>query len=520
MNFRARVELPHLVRNCQVMEETSNIASVGVLFDGRYKLLRPLSSDGGTADVWLALDINTIDEVYDDTEDRLTSDEESGIKVAIKIYRPKNALDVGDQRFRDEFKIVFNCHHTNLVQPINFSIYKGVPYLVLPFCKNGSSERLLGKISDKDELWRYIADVSAGLAYLHSFNPTIVHHDIKPANILVDDSNNFAITDFGISSHRGFNREGYDDSQSGTMAYMAPERFADDYESMPESDIWSFGATLYELVTGQVPFGEEGGMAQVRSGNKPVPPIAGPIPNDIKALIYDCLSLDPSRRPSAGYILKAAEGREYPVKNRMKYYIAGGTLAVVLAILLIVLLIPRKDKPGTTVQPSVPDSELFAGAMELVDSPDAGDLREGLARLDSLGNLGYVPALYQLAYTYGWYSDSASVARKQLLGIEYYPRDTDEGLLPKSQAINTKAIALFSRIEEIDNPDYPDINANAMYRLACYYVNENRVFKRDVGRAETLLKASRKWAEISRDSILLRRIDAGLEELKLSKEER
>ena len=72
-----------------------------------------------------------------------------------------------------------------------------------------------------------------------------MHHDIKPANVLIDDSKNFAITDFGISSHRGLNREGYDDSQSGTMAYMAPERFKDDYESIPESDIWSFGATLF-----------------------------------------------------------------------------------------------------------------------------------------------------------------------------------------------------------------------------------------------------------------------------------
>ena len=130
---------------------------------------------------------------------------------------------------------MFNCHHTNLVQPINFSIFDGIPYLVLPFCQKGSSETLQGKITDSKELWRYISDVSAGLAYLHAFTPTIVHHDIKPANVLIDDNGNFAITDFGISSHRGFNRDGYDSSQSGTMAYMAPERFNDDYESMPST---------------------------------------------------------------------------------------------------------------------------------------------------------------------------------------------------------------------------------------------------------------------------------------------
>lgn len=131
----------------------NNKVTSGLLLDGRYKLLRPLSSNGGTADVWLALDTNTIDAVFDDNNDELTSNEASGIKVAIKIYRPKNALDLGEQRFREEFKIVFNCHHTNLVQPINFSISDGIPYLVLPFCQNGSSEKIQGKFHDKHELW-------------------------------------------------------------------------------------------------------------------------------------------------------------------------------------------------------------------------------------------------------------------------------------------------------------------------------------------------------------------------------
>ena len=81
------------------MKEINSIAESGQLFDGRYKLLRPLSSDGGTADVWLALDLNTIDEVFDDESDNIKAVEETGIKVAIKIYRPKNALDLGEQRF-------------------------------------------------------------------------------------------------------------------------------------------------------------------------------------------------------------------------------------------------------------------------------------------------------------------------------------------------------------------------------------------------------------------------------------
>lgn len=493
------------------MKDINSIAANGVLFDGRYKLLRPLSSDGGTADVWLALDLNTVDEVYDDKDDRLISVEETGIKVAIKIYRPKNALDMGEQRFREEFKIVFNCHHTNLVQPINFSIYEGIPYLVLPYCQKGSSEKLQGRINDNDELWRYISDVSAGLAYLHAFNPTIVHHDIKPANVLVDDNENFAITDFGISSHRGLNREGYDENQSGTMAYMAPERFRDEYESIPESDIWSFGATLYELITGRVPFGENGGWEQLQN-HKSVPAIEQSIPNDIKNLINDCLSPDITKRPSAEYINKAAQAKEYPVKNKTKLLIAGGVILLAI-IVAVVLFIRPEDKPV----PVVSMDDRYMQAMELVSSDNADNLRKGLSVLDSLGKLSYVPALYEQALTYGWYSDSASVARKNLLGIDMYPEDTAVKYMPKSKDINDRAINLFSRIKDLKDERYPYINADALYRLACYYANDvvsdSKIVVKDERRAESLLNEALKWAQKSNDEKIRNRIIVGLGEL-------
>lgn len=478
------------------MKESNSKISSGVLLDGRYKLLRPLSSDGGTADVWLALDTNTIDEVYNDDNDSISSEEESGIKVAIKIYRPKNALDLGEQRFREEFKIVFNCHHTNLVQPINFSIFEGIPYLVLPYCQKGSSESLQGKINDTDELWRYISDVSAGLAYLHAFNPTIVHHDIKPANVLIDDSDNYAITDFGISSHRGLNREGYDESQSGTMAYMAPERFKEDYESTPESDIWSFGATLYELITGKVPFGENGGLSQLEN-NSTCPQITNNVPSDIKKLIYDCLSLDPTKRPSATTIHKAAESKRYPLKNKRLYAIGGALLFVI--ILLVVLLMPKKEDISTPIK-QLSNEERFENAMELVNSKDVEKLKQGMLMLDTLSARGYVPALYEQAYTYGWYDDSASVARKELLGIERNAKYPDERrYMPKEKQINIKAMGIFTRIEEIGDTNYPEINANALYRLACYYVNPNDVFQQDLDRAEVLLKQALEWSEKGND---------------------
>lgn len=222
------------------MSEIETFSQQDKIFDGHYQLLRPLSTEGGTADVWLAIDTNTIDSMGD-TENN--PDNASGMLVAIKVYRPKNALDIdGEQRFRDEFKIVYECRHENLLQPTNFSIFDGIPYLVLPYCKYGSSEQLIGKTLSADDIWKFILDVSSGLNRLHTNNPTIIHQDIKPANILIDNSKDYAITDFGISSRSGGDHGYYyDEENSGTMAYMAPERFQENTEPMPQSDIWAFG---------------------------------------------------------------------------------------------------------------------------------------------------------------------------------------------------------------------------------------------------------------------------------------
>lgn len=482
---------------------------IGYMLDGRYKLLRPLSSAGGTADVWLALDTLTIDEVYDEERDEIAAQEGSGIEVAIKVYRPKNALDLGEQRFRDEFKIVFNCHHSNLVQPINFGIADGnMPYLVLPFCRRGSSEKKQGRLTTRKELWRYIGDVASGLAFLHAFTPTIVHHDIKPANVLVDDNGNYAITDFGISSHRGLNREGYDDSASGTMAYMAPERFLDDYESMPESDIWSLGATLYELITGHVPFGEDGGLAQMQ-GKRQVQPIKKPIPKDVKKLVYDCLDQDPKKRPSAQTIARAASQRHYPPRS-LWTAIAGIALIVVAAVIITLALIPQNTE---TIPQPLSHEEAFARAMLLVNNPAPDSLQAGVARLDSIAALGYVPALYELAHTYGWYTDSLSLTRKALLGIDVYPPESESAYLPVSNKINTRAVWCFTRIQEIADSAYAAYNADALFRLASYSIATDKVFVYNLDTARRQLERAREWAILAADASLLRRIDSALTQI-------
>lgn len=485
------------------------------LFDGHFQLIKPLSTDGGTADVWLARDVNTIDNDIDGVADEEML-EETGMLVAIKIYRPKNALDIeGEQQFRDEYKIVYDCRHTNLLQPTSFSIFEEVPYLVMPFCQSGSSENYIGQLNDEAEIWRFIHDVASGLAYLHANNPQIIHQDIKPANILIDNNGNFAITDFGISSRQGsFQGYTYDDGNCGTMAYMAPERFAEFAMPLPEGDIWAFGATLHELITGLVPFGEDGGQAQADSWTG-MQPITG-ISSDIMRLINACLAKDPKKRPTAAYLEQAALAHQYPVKKKSK-------LPFILTILVLLLgagagaffLLKQNDELEVKLKeakaPEVPVEQVYAQALRLANMPDVDSLNLGLHILDSIGRLDYIPALYEEALTYGWYSDPMSVQRKELLEIETY-HDGENDYLPTSDVINNKAVAKLNRIIELNDTDKNiSYTANAYYRLACYYCNTDKVYANDYDKATKLMHKAYELALKAGDSQLVKQAEAALD---------
>lgn len=490
------------------MTEIREHESGAEIFDGHYQLLRPLSTDGGTADVWLAIDTNTIDSSIDSEGD--FSSRDSGMLVAIKIYRPKNALDIdGEQRFRDEFKIVYECRHENLLQPTGFSIYNGIPYLVLPYCKNGSSEQLIGKHLSSDTIWKFILDVSSGLNRLHTNETPIIHQDIKPANILIDNNRDYAITDFGISSKRsGGHGLCCDEENSGTMAYMAPERFQENAVPMSQSDIWAFGATLYEILSGRVPFGEEGGKSQLRNPDS-ILPIAN-VSSDIQRLISDCLAIEPGNRPSAKTIKEAAISRHYPVKSHRKYFwMSRIGIATLIAIVIYLFFRPIPSLP----EPDIEDLYQIA-LTDISNDSSSAVVKRGLTLMDSLSNIRYIPAIYQMAYTYGWYIENESLKRKKLLGIETFENEKDGLHLPKVDRYSNEALALFSKILEINDSAYAEINAQAAYRLACYYVNPNQIIKPNMEKGKMFLIQSRKWAALSNDSVLLQKINKSLETFK------
>lgn len=314
-------------------------------FDGRYRLIRRLSEEGGTADVWLAEDMDTATKKIND-DDEIVLIEGTGLQVAIKIYRPQNILDLnGELAFKREFMTVFNCHHENLLKPTGYSVRKDLPYLVLPFCPKGSAERLVGKLTSKDEIWKFLFHVASGLSYLHSCNPAIIHQDIKPANILIDNNDYYCITDFGISvknktygldntdNNEDENEDNDENINNGTIIYMPPERFADHYEPIPASDIWSMGATVYELITGHVPFGKDGGEKQ--SHGAKIPEIKINIPKKLKKIIYACLNPNPDSRPTARQVANIArtKGRQWTRKSVAIMLFVSFLVCIAIAIL-------------------------------------------------------------------------------------------------------------------------------------------------------------------------------------------
>lgn len=134
-----------------------------------------------------------------------------------------------------------------------------------------------------------------------------VHQDIKPDNILINDKGMFLVTDFGISTKiRTTLRKSLGmKSTAGTVAYMAPERFSNNPMPIKASDIWSLGSTVFELMTGDVPFGDMGGGLQKKGAD--IPDIHGDYSPALISLVKRCLSEASWDRPMAATISNICE---------------------------------------------------------------------------------------------------------------------------------------------------------------------------------------------------------------------
>jgi serine/threonine protein kinase len=252
------------------------------LLAGRYQHVKPLGS-GAMGDVWLAEDVLL------------------HRRVAVKRVRQwAGATDPHAlERMVREARLAARLDHPNAVVVHDLVVIDDVPHVIMQYVPGrslGSHIAEAGQLHP-DEAGRIIGQVAGALAQAHALG--IVHRDVKPANILLNEHGQAKLADFGIARSSGDGTLTQTGAVIGTPAYLAPEIVRGE-SAGPESDVYALGATLYTAVEGRPPFG--GGeqnslavLAQVLTQAVRPPVRAGPL----AALLMDMLAAEPARRPSA-----------------------------------------------------------------------------------------------------------------------------------------------------------------------------------------------------------------------------
>ena len=227
--------------------------------------------------------------------------------VAVKVLKPMHGdSDIGI-RFRREGRTAARLSHPNIVQV--YDAGEGdlegaeVSYIVMEYLSGGDLKELIdarGKLPGT-ELARIGEEVCAGLAHAHGRG--VVHRDIKPHNILLDEKGRAKVSDFGIARALDTTQATRTGAYLGTALYSSPEQLQG-HKVTPKSDVYSLGATLYQAAAGEPPF--TGTPIEVASQHvsKPPPPLKQrevdlDVGEEMEALILGCLAKDADDRPSA-----------------------------------------------------------------------------------------------------------------------------------------------------------------------------------------------------------------------------
>ena len=254
--------------------------------------------------------------------------------VVVKVIAPELAAGVNVERFKREIRLAARLQHPHIVPVLSAGEVRTsdntvLPYYVMPFV---AGESLRARLADRgplspSEVVSVLRDLARALEYAHTNG--VVHRDIKPDNVLVAGSA-AAVLDFGIAkalaaaTAAGTRSERADHdaaapsthaltqlgSSIGTPAYMAPEQAAGDPAIDHRADLYAFGCTAYELLTGQPPFANRSVAALVAAHLTEVPmPVASrraDVPPALAALVERCLAKDPDARPAGAADLISA----------------------------------------------------------------------------------------------------------------------------------------------------------------------------------------------------------------------
>jgi len=226
---------------------------------------------------------------------------DTGLKreVVLKLLKHEAMSDPEQrERFRREAELACRCHHDNIVQTYDAGEFEGRPYMVIEYLRGEPLRSLMARhaLGDENRVLQIASQLAAALEYIHSLD--IIHRDIKPANIYIEVSGRVKLIDFGIARTTDWNLT-IEGVTAGTLRYMAPEQMMGKPER--RSDIYAFGAVLYEMLAGQpVSKGNTIGeiSAWILNQAPDLTPVRGCGASDaITALVAACLEKDPLKRP-------------------------------------------------------------------------------------------------------------------------------------------------------------------------------------------------------------------------------
>jgi serine/threonine protein kinase len=276
---------------------------------------------------------------------------------AVALKRPRcGVLDEPGavERFLRETRSTATLRHPRIVPVFDAGQFKGVPYLVSALV---DGRNLAHELADRRPGFRQAAEWVAALAdaLQHAHEQGIVHRDVKPSNVLIDNEGQVYLTDFGLAKSNAFEATLTIDGQMlGTPAYMAPEQTVESNEPVDaRTDVYSLGVVLYELLTGARPFQGSERMLLLRiQEEEPTPPrrLDDAVPRDLETICIKAMAKAPGHRYQDAASL-AAELRRYlrgePVrarplgpirafwrKCRRKPVVSGLATSLVLAVVL------------------------------------------------------------------------------------------------------------------------------------------------------------------------------------------
>jgi eukaryotic-like serine/threonine-protein kinase len=262
----------------------SAFSLIGQLFDGRYVIERQIGS-GGMADVYLA------------------TDQSLGRKVAIKILSDRYVRDAAFiERFRREAAAAASLRHPNIVTVYDRGEAMGTSYIAMEYLDGPTLKEEITRRAPlpEPEAINYATQALAALEAAH--RQGVIHRDVKPHNMVLTDEGRLKVTDFGIARAANTQQMTEVGSIVGTAQYLSPEQ-ARGLAVGPESDIYSMGVVLYEMLCGDLPFTGESAvdiaMKQVSDTPPPLNRRNRLVSPAMEQVVMRALAKDPALRFSS-----------------------------------------------------------------------------------------------------------------------------------------------------------------------------------------------------------------------------